>query len=205
MYRCLLYIKQKTKNLSHMYLMRFFFAGSRILFRQLKPQDLQHIDIGTHSSWTQFKDLSCRANADLPGKTPGNTQSSSPRSGSLYCGQEAGAAARDRNHVLSGDPCPENTRLALGHFLHVTHVGASHLKNLKDSRATGNVPFRFFFGQVRQYAVGNHGRIWLKTSSSLTPKPSDFLGAIFGCIEEHFTSLASGIVSESKDHRATQL
>lgn len=60
--------------------------------------------------------------------------------------RKLGPPLRDQNHVLSSDPCPENICLALGLFLHITHVGASHLKNLKDSRETGNVPFRFFFG-----------------------------------------------------------
>ena len=45
----------------------------------------------------------------------------------------------------------------------------------------------------------------MKTTSVLTSKPSDFLGTIFGYIEEYFSSLASGIISENSDHIDTLL
>ena len=45
----------------------------------------------------------------------------------------------------------------------------------------------------------------MKTKSVLTSKPSDVLGIILGYIEEYFSSLASGIISENSDHIGTLL
>lgn len=45
----------------------------------------------------------------------------------------------------------------------------------------------------------------MKTKSVLTSKPSDFFGTIFGYIEEYFSSLSSGIISENSDHIDTLL
>lgn len=47
---------------------------------------------------------------------------------------------------------------APGLFLHITHVGASNLKNLND-REVENVAFRFFFGKMRWYTVGNYQNV----------------------------------------------
>ena len=48
-------------------------------------------------------------------------------------------------------------------------------------------------------------RIRIKTKSVLTSKPSDFLGTVFGYIEEYFSSLVSGVISENSDHIHTLL
>lgn len=43
---------------------------------------------------------------------------------------------------------------ALGLFLHITHVGASHLKKSTSQRRQENTAVRFFFGE----GEGVHGR-----------------------------------------------
>ena len=60
--------------------------------------------------------------------------------------------------MVSSDLCPQIVHPAPGFFLHITHGGASHLRNL-NYREAENVAFRFFFGNMRWYTVGNYQNV----------------------------------------------